>query len=451
MTHTPQSLIARKRDRHALTPDEIGAIVRAIAGGQWSEAQIAAFAMAVYLNGLDTAERVALTRAMATSGRVVDWLRVRDGRPIVDKHSTGGIGDKVSLILAPALAACGAVVPMISGRGLGHSGGTLDKLESIPGYRVDVSVETLQRVALEAGCAIVGASADLAPADKALYAVRDVTATVESEGLIVASILSKKLAAGLDALVLDVKTGSGAFMASREQAESLARALVTVANDAGLPTTAQITDMNQVLGQAAGNALEVAEAIAVLLGEPADPRLLRVTVSLGGALLAAVGLAPDAAAGESRIRAALADGSAADRFARMVAALGGPADLLGRPESHLPRAPQIRPVVAPRAGTVARIDVRALGLAIVEMGGGRTRADAAIDPRVGLTGVVAPGDAVTEGQPLATIHASDDAHWQRAAIQVAAAIAIDPAVAPASSSAVDPVLQIIDPEQGERR
>jgi thymidine phosphorylase len=446
MTHTPQSLIARKRDRHALGPDEIAEIVRGIASGAWSEAQTAAFAMAAYLNGLDTDERVALTRAMADSGTRLDWSAVRDGRPIIDKHSSGGIGDKVSLILAPALAACGAVVPMISGRGLGHTGGTLDKLEAIPGYRVGIGIGELKRVTMEAGCAIVGATADIAPADKALYAVRDVTATVESEGLIVASILSKKLAAGLDALVLDVKSGSGAFMAAREQAVSLARALVSVANGAGLPTTAQVTDMNQVLGQAAGNALEIAETIAVLLGEETDRRLLRVTASLGGALLAAVGLAPDAAAGEARIRARIADGSAAERFARMVAALGGPADLIERPETHLQQAPEIRPVVAARAGTVARIDVRALGLAIVDMGGGRARADAAIDPRVGLTHVVAPGQQAAVGQPLATIHAADEAHWQRAAIQVAAAIVIDPDLAPAPLAADDPVLQVIGPD-----
>lgn len=442
--HTPQALIARKRDCHPLDADEIAAITQGIGAGDWSEAQIAAFAMAVYLNGLEQTEQVALTRAMTASGSVLDWSQLRDDRPIVDKHSTGGIGDKVSLILAPALAACGTVVPMISGRGLGHSGGTLDKLEAIPGYRCDVPVATMQRVTLEAGCAIVGASADLAPADKRLYAVRDVTATVDSQPLIVSSILSKKLAEGLDALVLDVKTGSGAFMVRREQAESLARAMVAVANGAGLPTTAQVTDMNLVLGRTAGNALEIQETIAVLRGDDADPRLLRVTASLGGALLASVGLADSVDDGAAKIAAAIADGSAAERFGRMVAGLGGPDNLLERPESHLSTAPVIRPVSAARGGFIERIDVRALGLTIVQMGGGRTRPDDIIDHRVGLTGVAAPGQAVATGEPLAMVHAASEHDWQLAAIQISAAIRITPdlsadAVAPGS----DPVLQVI--------
>lgn len=421
---SPQQLIAIKRDGKALDEDQIAAVVDGIANDSWSDAQTAAFAMATYLRGLDGAEQVALTRAMTASGTVLDWALLRDERPIVDKHSTGGIGDKVSLLLAPALAACGCVVPMISGRGLGHSGGTLDKLEAIPGYRCDVATDNLQRICLDVGCAIVGASADLAPADRRLYAVRDITGTVDSLPLIVASILSKKLAEGLDALVLDVKTGTGAFMATREQAVALAEALVAVANGAGLPTTALITDMNQVLGRTAGNALEVAECVTLLRGEPGDQRLLRTTAALGGALLAAAGLVQDPDAGAVRIAAAIADGRAAERFGRMVVALGGPADLMDRPEAHLATAPVVHPVTAERDGTVRRVDVRALGFAIVAMGGGRSRADAAIDHRVGLTDVVTPGQQIDVGASLAIVHAASEASWAHAAIQIAAAIEI---------------------------
>ena len=444
-TPSPQALIARKRDGHALSQSEIDAITSGIGQGHWSDAQTAAFAMAVYLNGLEPDEQVALTKAMTASGMVLDWSVLRDDRPIVDKHSTGGVGDKVSLILAPALAACGAVVPMISGRGLGHSGGTLDKLEAIPGYRCDVSIETLQRVTLEAGCAIVGATADLAPADKKLYAVRDVTATVDSLPLIVASILSKKLAESLDALVLDVKTGSGAFMVERAQAEALARAMVTVANGAGLNTSALITDMNQVLGTAAGNALEIVETVSILRGEAGDTRLLRVTEALGGALLAAVGLADDAVSGEGKIARAIADGSAAEHFARMVAALDGPSDLLERADTYLSPAPVIQPVVAATDGVVSAIDVRALGLAIVQMGGGRTHPDDVVDPSVGLTDVVAPGQTISAGEPLALIHAATESGWQQAAIQVAAAITIASDASDLPTTGEGAVLEAIAP------
>ncbi|MEZ5669982.1 MAG: thymidine phosphorylase [Alphaproteobacteria bacterium] len=436
----PQTLIAAKRDGGTLSVAEIEAIAQGIASESWSEAQVAAFAMAVFLRGLDRGEQVALTRAMTASGAALDWTDLRDGRPIVDKHSTGGIGDKVSLILAPALAACGCVVPMLSGRGLGHTGGTLDKLESIPGYRCDVPTDQLQRICMEVGCAIVGASADLVPADRRLYAIRDVTATVASLPLIVSSILSKKLAEGLDALVLDVKTGSGAFMVGRAAALELAEALVAVANGAGLPTMARVTDMNQVLGRTAGNALEVGECIAMMRGEPGDERLMRVTSALGGAVLARVGVADSADEGAARIERAITDGLAAERFGRMVAALGGSADLVEDPDAFLPRAPVVRPAVAARAGHVRSIDLQALGMAIVGLGGGRTRPNAPIDPRVGLTDVVAPGDRVDRGQPLATIHAAGEDGWRLAAIQVAAAVVIgDEAPEPAGDAVIEAV------------
>ena len=404
----PQEIIAAKRDGHALSGEDIGRFIAALTGGGVTDAQAAALAMAVFLRGMDRNERVALTMAMANSGSVLDWSGAGFDGPVIDKHSTGGVGDKVSLILAPILAACGGYVPMISGRGLGHTGGTLDKLDSIPGYRSQPDTAELRRVVGETGCAIIGATADIAPADKRLYAIRDVTGTVESIDLITASILSKKLAAGLDGLILDVKFGNGAFMASLEDARALAESLVSVGNGAGMKTAALLSDMNQVLGRTAGNAVEVAESIAILRDEDPDPRLTGLTLALAGHLLALGNLAPDAAAGKAAAEEALASGRAAERFGAMVAALGGPADLLDAPRHHLPEAPVIEPVFPERDGTVSAVDTRALGIAIVAAGGGRTDPAAAIDHRVGLTDVAAPGEKVGPGQrPLAIAHVRD--------------------------------------------
>jgi len=408
----PQEIIRRKRDGAALTGDEIEAFVAGIVNGGVGDEQMAAFAMAVFWRGMDRAEAVALTRSMTLSGTVLDWRGMALAGPVLDKHSTGGIGDDVSLILAPALAACGAFVPMISGRGLGHTGGTLDKLEAIPGYRTALAVPELQRVVRECGCAIVGATADLAPADARLYAVRDVTATVESIPLITASILSKKRAAGLDALVMDVKTGSGAFMASIEDARRLARSLVAVAAGAGLPTTALITDMDQPLADAAGNAVEVRHAIRVLTGDLVDERVGAVTAALGGEALRLGGLAADAAEGARLIEAALRGGGAAERFARMVRALGGPGDLLERPDHHLPRAPVRHDVFAERDGFVVEIDARLIGIAAVGLGAGRTRPGEAIDPAVGFAGLAPLGTPVgvarAGARPLGTVLARSE-------------------------------------------
>ena len=344
---------------------------------------------------------------MRDSGTVLEWDL---DRPVLDKHSTGGVGDKVSLILAPILAACGAAVPMISGRGLGHTGGTLDKLDSIPGYASTPATEVIRRVVREAGCAIVGQTADLAPADRRLYAVRDATGTVESIPLIVASILSKKLAEGLDALVLDVKTGSGAFMAAREDADALAQALVEVANGAGLKTVALITDMDEVLGTTAGNALEVRESIDHLTGASREPRLHEVTVALAAAALVQARLARGRRAGaRDRSRRVLDDGSAAERFATMVAALGGPADLLESPGSHLPHACVTRPVAPERPGYVVGVDARAVGLVVTGLGGNRRREDDTIDYAVGLSHVAPIGAEVGPDRPLAIVHARGDA------------------------------------------
>jgi thymidine phosphorylase len=403
--------------------------VRGIADETVSDAQVGAFAMAVVVRGMTPAERVALTTAMRDSGEVLRWP---GARPVLDKHSTGGVGDKVSLLLAPVVAACGGAVPMISGRGLGHTGGTLDKLEAIPGYDTAPEPDRLRAAVESAGCAIVGQTARLAPADRRLYAIRDATGTVESIPLIVASILSKKLAAGLDGLVMDVKVGSGAFLPDAGDARELARAIVEVAAGAGLRTTALLTDMDRVLGRTAGNAVEVREAIDHLTGTAHDERLVEVTVALACELLALGGLDADPAE-------ALAGGAAAERFAAMVAELGGPADLLEAPDRHLARAPVTLAAAPERPGIVTGVDVRAVGLAVVALGGGRRREDDRIDPAVGLTEVAAPGEHVgPDGRPLALVHAADDASAQAARAALRAAFAVgDEAPRPAESAVLE--------------
>jgi thymidine phosphorylase len=429
MVSAPE-IIRRKRDGLDLSAGEIGAFACGLADGSWTDAQAGAMAMAILLRGMGRAETVALTEAMTRSGDVLDWSAAKLPGPLLDKHSTGGVGDKVSLLLAPIVAACGGVVPMISGRGLGHTGGTLDKLEALPGYRVDVAHERFTQVLREAGCAIVGATSRLAPADRRLYAIRDVTATVESLPLITASILSKKRAAGLQALVLDVKVGSGGFMTDLAQARALADSLVQVAAGAGLPARALITDMDQVLGRSAGNALEVQECLDVLCGRPADARLLDVTLGLSAELLQLGGLFSSVEAAHAAALAALRSGAAAERFARMVAALGGPADVLHDP--RLPAAPVRRPVPALRSGFVAKIDVRAIGLAVVALGGGRQHNGDAVDPRVGFAAIAALGEQVDAGAPLATVHAIDaaTADAARQALQAAFTITDTAAAVP---------------------
>jgi thymidine phosphorylase len=417
----PQEVIARKRDGGRLSGDEIRLLVEGLTSGAITEGQVAAFAMAVFFRGLDTDERVALTLAMRDSGRTLAWDLPG---PVVDKHSTGGVGDNVSLMLAPALAACGAFVPMISGRGLGHTGGTLDKFDAIPGYATRPDAETFAKVVREVGCAIIGQTADIAPADRRFYGIRDVTGTVESIDLITASILSKKLAAGLEFLILDVKTGSGAFMASLEESRALARALVEVANGAGCPTRALITDMHEPLATAAGNALEVANAARFLRGDVIDSRLFDVTVALGAEILDGAGLALDPAAGAEAMREAFASGRAAERFERMVAALGGPADFLDDFESHLAGAPEIADVPAGRDGFVAAVDTRALGFAVVELGGGRRQAGDDIDPAVGLEGLIGLGASVEPDTPLVRIHAASPDALRAAEARVRAAYTI---------------------------
>jgi thymidine phosphorylase len=417
----PQEIIRKKRDGGVLDAEEIASFVEGLCAGRISEGQAAAFAMAVYFQGMTRAETVALTLTMAASGTRLRW---DDLGPVVDKHSTGGIGDKVSLILAPILAACGAYVPMISGRGLGHTGGTLDKLDSIPGYDTAPSLERLRAAVRTAGCAIIGQTAELAPADRRLYAIRDVTATVESMPLIVASILSKKLAAGLDALVMDVKVGSGAFLPSLDAARDLARNLVEVADNAGLPCRALLTDMDQCLGHSAGNALEVHEAIGLLTGRRKDPRLHEVTLALSVELLLMGGLAADAADARQRAERALDSGAAAERFARMVIALGGPHDLVERPARHLAASAVQRPVYLPRAGAIGSIDGRALGLAIIALGGGRTNPADAIHHAVGLSEVLGLGERVGADRPFAIVHARTEAELEAATQAIVAAVSV---------------------------
>jgi thymidine phosphorylase len=419
LRYLPQEIIRKKRDGGALSRDEIAFLIEGLTSGSVTEGQVAAFAMAVFFRGMEMDERVGLTVAMRDSGDVLDWPDAKG--PVLDKHSTGGVGDNVSLMLAPIVAACGAVVPMISGRGLGHTGGTLDKLDSIPGYRTQPDAALLRRAIDSAGCAIIGQTGDLAPADKRLYAIRDVTATVESVPLITASILSKKLAAGLQGLVLDVKTGSGAFMADIDSARELARSLVAVANGAGLKTSALLTDMNEPLASCAGNAVEVLDAVAYLVGARREPRLHEVVIALAAEMLVLGGLADSLAGGDAMAREALTSGAAADRFQKMVTALGGPPDFLADPLRHLPRATVVMPVPADAEGTIASIDTRALGLAVVGLGGGRTRAEDPIDHSVGLTDLAALGDEVGPFRTLALVHARDEASAVTAAAAVRAA------------------------------
>jgi len=401
-----------------------------LASGAVTDAQAGAFAMAVLLKGLGEPGRIALTRAMRDSGRVLTWDLPG---PVIDKHSTGGIGDCVSLLLAPALAACGAYVPMVSGRGLGHTGGTLDKLESIPGFRTGLTEDQLRTQIREVHCAIVSASADIAPADRRLYAVRDVTGTVESIDLITASILSKKLAAGLEALVLDVKCGSGAFMKSLPEAQALAQALVSTAQGAGCMTTALITDMSQPLATAAGNALEVIEVMETLTGTSVNAALWDITVALGGEALALGGLAADPADGEGRIRQALESGAAADWFGRMVAAQGGPADFVDRWPDRLPAAPVSREIPSPQGGVVTAIDGQALGEVVVHLGGGRLREGDRINPSVGLSDLAGLGEEIEAGVPLGMVHAAtlDQAERAVRAVQAAYALGAGPVDEPA--------------------
>ncbi len=435
----PQEVIRRKRDGAALSTGEVQEFIAGLTKGTVSEGQVAAFAMAVFFKGMARAEAVGLTLAMRDSGNVLTWDLPG---PVVDKHSSGGIGDNVSLMLAPMLAACGLFVPMISGRGLGHTGGTLDKLDAIPGYQSQPGLELFRKVTRQAGCAVIGQTADLAPADKRLYGVRDVTATVESVPLITASILSKKLAAGLQHLVLDVKCGSGAFMATLAEAKALATSLVEVANGAGLKTTALITDMDEPLASCAGNAIEVQNAVDYLSGTHRDARLHDVTLALGAELLLSTGTCETRADARAKLQATLDDGRASENFNRMVAGLGGPDDFIKMARRILPKAPVTRSVFAETTGKIASIKTRELGIAVIELGGGRRVSSDKIDHAVGLTALLGKGAETSRHRPLAIIHARDEAACDRAEQIVRAAYEIGDAPPPTPN-----IIQWIGPQE----
>jgi thymidine phosphorylase len=430
----PQEIIRKKRDGQKLSAEEIAEFVAGIAPGRISEGQVAALAMAVFFNGMSRDEAVALTLAMRDSGDVLDWSDLPG--PVTDKHSTGGVGDNVSLMLAPIVAACGAYVPMISGRGLGHTGGTLDKMDSIPGYVSQPDNRLFREAVLGAGCAIIGQTADLAPADKRFYGIRDVTATVESVPLITASILSKKLAAGLQSLVLDVKLGNGAFMARSRDAAALATSLVEVANGAGLKTTALITDMNEPLASVAGNAVEVRNAVDFLSGRGRDRRLLEVTLSVAAEMLCSAGLAPSSKEAAARARQALDSGRAAEIFGKMVSILGGPADFVDKAGSYLKRAKVEHEVTSGRDGFVSGIATREIGLAVVALGGGRRKPEDAVDHSVGITRLRPVGAEVKTGEALAIIHARSQADAEQAAAFIADAYVIGETKPPAQKAVI---------------
>ena len=400
-------LIRRKRDGEALSGEEIRWFVAGLADESIPAEQVAALAMAVFLNGMSFEEAGTLTLAMAHSGSVLDWSGAGLDGPVVDKHSTGGVGDKVSFMLAPIAAACGCYVPMISGRGLGHTGGTTDKAESIPGYCATPDFARFRKVVREAGCAIIGQTRELAPADRRLYAIRDVTGTVESIPLITASILSKKIAAGLEALVMDVKTGSGAFMPTLERSRELADSIRRTAAAAKLPVQVLITDMNEVLGTTAGNALEIAEAMRYLRNEARDPRLDEVVMALAAEMLVVTGREPDRAAARKRCEEALTSGRAAEIFGRMCSGLGGPADFVERYEHYLVRAPVTRPVHA--EGVLRAVDARAVGNSIIELGGGRRQVGETLDLAVGYSDFAHIGETLDASRPLAVVHAASEA------------------------------------------
>lgn len=438
----PQEIIRAKRDGKTLTDEQIAFFVKGITSGTVTEGQVAAFAMAVYFNGMCLQERVALTTNMMHSGSVMDWSDLNLAGPIVDKHSTGGVSDMVSLMLGPMVAACGGFVPMISGRGLGHTGGTLDKFESIAGYNTSPDMNTLRDVVKNVGVAIIGQTGDLAPADKRFYGIRDVTATVDSMPLITASILSKKLAAGLDALAMDVKSGNGAFMSTLDDATGLAQSIVKVANQAGVRTSATITDMNQPLGSTAGNAVEMVEAVDYLTGKYRNPRLHEVTMALCGQMLTLTGLARDEQEAHAKLQAVLDNGQAAEKFDQMVHALGGPSNFIDNPMASMPEAPVILPVYAKDNGFVEQIATRELGLVVVELGGGRTNPADPVDHAVGLTQLPVLGQQVEKGRPLAMVHARSEQAAERAAEQLRACVRVS-----AQQPEAQPVVyQSISPE-----
>lgn len=419
-TLLPQEIIRAKRDGHMLDEQAIQGFVSGLVDASFSDSQVGAMAMAIFQQGMSVEEKILLTQEMMHSGDVLSWQGF-DG-PIVDKHSTGGVGDKVSFMLAAIVSACGGYVPMISGRGLGHTGGTADKLESIAGFNVQPSISEFKQVVHDVGMAIISQTDNLAPADKRLYAIRDVTATVESIPLITASILSKKLAAGLDTLVMDVKVGNGAMMHSLPEAKALADSIVSVANGAGVKTQAIITDMNQVLGTSAGNAIEMYETVKYLTGKQREPRLHKVVTALATAMLVNAGLAKDDKTAQQKISHVLMSGKAAEVFERMVAALGGPRNFIDKPWEVMQKAPVISEVKASQHGYLAQMDTRAIGMSVVGLGGGRTAPTQTVDHSVGFDRILPLGVKVNRGEVIARVHAKNESDAQRATAQFAQSI-----------------------------
>jgi pyrimidine-nucleoside phosphorylase len=433
----PQHIIARKRDGHALTAEEIAGFVRGATDGSWADYQLSALLMAIFLRGMETAETAALTEAMMRSGTVADLSHVPGVK--VDKHSTGGVGDKVSLPLAAMVAACGVPVPMISGRGLGHTGGTLDKLESIPGFRTGLSLDEYRAQVGQIGCALIGQTKDLAPADKKLYSLRDVTATVECLPLICGSIMSKKLAEGIDALVLDVKFGGGAFMKTLPQARALAEAMCAIGRAMGKPTRALLTRMEQPLGRAVGNAVEVAESIACLRGEAGAEDLMEVTYALGAEMLLLAGVAKDEAEARAKLAAVVASGAALEKFRAIVVAQGGDGRVCDAPADVLPKAKFSGEVHAARGGYVTRVDALAVALAGLRLGAGRARAEDAVRPAVGFTRLAKIGERVAAGDVLGVVHADDAGALATAQAELLAAVEIADAAPVAEALIVERV------------
>ena len=397
-------IIRRKRDGGALSDEQIRFFVNGLADESLPAEQVSSLAMAIFLNSMSFDEAATLTIAMAQSGTILQWDASEFDGPVVDKHSTGGVGDKVSFLLAPIMAACGCFVPMISGRGLGHTGGTTDKAESIPGYNATPDLDTFRRVVKDVGCAIIGQTPELAPADRRFYSIRDVTGTVESVPLITASILSKKIAAGLQGLVMDVKVGNGAFMQTMDEARELAHSIIGTAARAGLSTRAVVTDMNEVLGSTAGNALEIAESVRFLRNEAREPRLDEVTLALCAEMLIVAGLETDREAATQRCDEAVSSGRASEVFSRMVAALGGPTDFLDKYDAYLASAPVTRAVHG--QGVLAGVDTRAVGNAIIELGGGRRQVGEKLDLSVGFSDIAPIGTELGPDRPLAIVHAA---------------------------------------------
>lgn len=434
----PQEIIRTKRDGLILSEDKIQGFVDGLVNGTFNDAQVGSMAMAIFQQGMAIEEVVAFTKAMMNSGDVLSWPEL-DG-PVVDKHSTGGVGDKVSFMLAAIVAACGAYVPMISGRGLGHTGGTSDKLESIAGFNVQPSIADFKRIVKDVGVAIISQTDNLAPADKRLYSIRDVTGTVESIPLITASILSKKLSAGLDSLVMDVKVGNGAMMSDMSKATQLAQSIVNVANGAGVPTQAIITDMNQVLGTSAGNAVEMYETVKYLNGKQREPRLHAVVVALATSMLISAKVAKTEDEAKTKINHALSSGAAAEIFSKMIAALGGPSNLMEAPWESMNKANVIKDVVATHSGYISAMQTRDIGMSIVGMKGGRTANGQMIDHTVGFDRILPVGTVINRGDVVARIHAADEDQAAKASQEYLTALSISET----KPEAVPVIYKIID-------